>query len=124
MTEIIAEFHYWDYGEYSGEAMDSRPEVKIEELDRISREFDVDVKVRKVSASYFAPMRIGWRLPRYGKVVIQVVGERVEDVKVCVGRIFLLYGRPDEVPSAFFGEKRVGRTIIEELLRELGGGKR
>ena len=123
MVEIIAEFHYWDYGEYSQEAMDSRPEINIEELERIGRKFNVEVKASRTSASYFAPMRFGLQLPRYGKIIIQVVGQSVEDVKACVGRIFLLYGRPDDVPSAFFGEKRAGRMIIEELLREFRGGK-
>ncbi len=124
MTNIIAEFHYWDYGKYSGEAMDSRPEVKKEELDRICLEFNVDIKVKKVSASYFSLTRIGFRLPKYDKVIIQVIGEIVEDVEACVCRIFLRYGKPDEVPSHLFGGKRVGRVIIEELLRELWGGKR
>lgn len=124
MTEIMAEFHYWDYGEYSRTAMDSRPEIRVEELERIAREFNVRVEVKKVSAVYFAPARIGWRAPNYGKVVVQVVGERVDDVKACVGRVFLLYGRPDEVPSAFFGRKRAGRMVIEDLLREFEGRKR
>ena len=104
--------------------MESRPEIKIKELEQMGQQFNVDVKVRKVSAQYFAPVRIGWRPSSYRKIIIQVVGERLEDVRACVGRIFLLYGKPDEVPSAFFGGKRTGRTLIEELLIELRGGKR
>jgi len=45
-------------------------------------------------------------------------------VKICVGRIFLLYGRPDEVPSALFGEKRSGKKIIDDLLKEFREGKK
>lgn len=124
MAEIIAEFHYWDYGEYSAKAMNSRSEVKTEELEKIGREFNVDIKVMRTSSSYFASMKIGWHLPRYNKVIIQVVGECKEDVKSCVGRILLRYGRPDEIPSVLFGGKREGRMIIEELLKEVWGGKR
>ena len=104
--------------------MDTRPEVKADELERVCQQFNSNVSVRKVSAQYFAPMQIGWRPPSYSKIVVQVVGQHVEDIRACICRIFLLYGKPDEVPSAFFGGKRVGRTIIEELTRELRGGKR
>lgn len=124
LAEIIAEFHYWDYGEYSPTAMDSRPDIRIEELERIAREFNVKVEVKKAEATYFSPWRISWRLPSYGKIVVQVAGERMDAVKACVGRIFLLYGRPDEVPSALFGGKRAGRKIIDDLLREFNEGKR
>ena len=120
----MAEFHYWDYGEYSQTAMVSRPEIRVDELERIAREFNVKVSAAKVSATYFSLVRIGWRVPRYDRIVVQVVGERVDDVKKCIGRIFLLYGRPDEVPCALFGEKRAGRMIIDELLREFREGKR
>jgi DNA-directed RNA polymerase subunit M/transcription elongation factor TFIIS len=114
---IIAEFHYWDYGEFSRTAMKPRPEIKTEELEKIAREFNVKVEAKKTAASYFAPGRIGYRLPRYRKVEIQVSGEQPDDIKTCVSRIFLLYGRPDEVPSALSGGKKAGKKIIDELLR-------
>jgi len=115
---IIAEFHYWDYGEYSRTAMKPRPEIKTEELEKISREFNVKVEAKKVTATYSAPGRIGYGLPRYRRVDIQVSGERPDNVKACVGRIFLLYGRPDEVPAALLGGKKAGKKIVDELLRE------
>ena len=121
---IIAEFHYWDYGEYSRMAMKSRPEIKTEELGKISREFNVKIEAKKVIATYFAPGRIGYRLPRYRRVDIQVSGEQPDDVKTCVGRIFLLYGRPDEVPAALSGGKKAGKRIIDELLREFIEGEK
>lgn len=103
--------------------MEPRPEIKAWELERLAREFSVKVEAEKVSASYFSSVRIGWRLPVYAKVVVRVVGGHAEEVKACVGRIFLLYGRPDEVPYAFSGGKRDGRRIIEDLLREFREGK-
>jgi len=124
LHDILAEFHYWDYGEYSQTAMDYRPEIRMEELEKIAREFGVRVEVKKVSASYFALGRIDWSLPSYGKIVVKVVGESVDAVRVCIGRIFILYGRPDEVPSTLFGEKRAGKKIIDDLLREFNEGKR
>ena len=121
---IIAEFHYWDYGEFSRTAMKPSPEIKTEELEKIAREFNVKVEAKKVIAAYSTPGRIGYRLPRYRRVDIQVSGERPDDVKTCVGRIFLLYGRPDEVPAALSGGKKAGKKIIEELLREFSREKR
>jgi len=115
---IIAEFHYWDYGEYSRTAMETRPEIKTEELEKIAREFNVKVEAKKVTATYSTPGRIGYRLPSYRRVDIQVSGERPDAVKTCVGRIFLLYGRPDEAPAALSGGKKAGKKIIDELLRE------
>ena len=124
MPAIIAEFHYWDYGVYSQTAMESRPEIRVEELEKIAREFGVGVEVKKASASYFASWRIGWSFPSYGKIIVRVVGERVDTVRICVGRIFLLYGRPDEIPPALYGEKRIGKKIIDDLLREFSVKKR
>jgi len=121
---IIAEFHYWNYDEYSRTAMKPRPEIKTEELEKIAREFKVKVEVKKVTATYSTPGRIGYRLPSYRRVDIQVSGERPDDVKTCVGRIFLLYGRPDEVPAALLGGKKAGKKIIDELLREFSESKR
>lgn len=121
---IIAEFHYWDYGEFSRTAMETRPEIKTEELEKIAREFNIKVEAKKVTAAYSTPGRIGYRLPNYSRVDIQVSGERPDAVKTCVGRIFLLYGRPDEVPAALLGGKKAGRKIIDELLREFNEGKR
>jgi len=72
---IIAEFHYWDYDEYSRTVMKPSPEIKTEELEKISREFNVKVEAKKVTAAYSTPGRIGYRLPRYRRVDIQVSGE-------------------------------------------------
>ena len=124
MAEIIAEFHYWDYGEYSRTAMEPRPKIKTEELEKIAREFNVKVEANKVDSTYFTLGRISWRPPSYNMVIIQVSGELPDDVKTCVGRIFLTYGRPDEVPSAPFGSKKAGKKIIEELLKEFNEGRR
>ena len=121
-THIIAEFHYWDYGEYSRDAMEPRPEIKAEDLEKIAQEFNVNVSVKRGSTAYITPMN--WRSSSYGKIVIQVTGKNSENVKVCVGRIFLRYGKPDEIPTALFGEKKEGKRIIEDLLKEYEGGKR
>jgi DNA-directed RNA polymerase subunit M/transcription elongation factor TFIIS len=114
---ITAEFYYWDYGEFSRTAMKPRPEIKTEELEKIAREFKVKVEAKKVVARYYTPGRIGGRLPSYNRVEIQVSGEQRDPLKTCVGRIFQLYGRPDEVPAAHSDAKKAGRKIIDELLR-------
>jgi len=124
MPDIIAEFHYWDYGEYSKDAMKPRPEIKTEDLEKIAKEFNVKISVKRGSAAYFTSMRIGYRKTFYGKIVIQVTGKHLEDVNKCVGRIFLRYGKPDEIPPAFFGEKKKGKRIIEDLLKEYEERKR
>jgi hypothetical protein len=121
-AHIIAEFHYWDYGEYSRNAMEPSPEIKAEDLEKIAKEFNVNVSVKRGLTAYITPM--SWRPSSYGKIVIQVTGKNSEDVKVCVGRIFLRYGKPDEIPTALFGEKKEGKRIIEDLLKEYEGGKR
>ena len=121
-VRIIAEFHYWDYGEYSRDAMEPRPEIKTEDLEKIAQEFNVNVSVKRGSTAYITPM--SWRSSSYDEIVIQVTGKNSEDVKVCVGRIFLRYGKPDEIPTALFGEKKEGKRIIEDLLKEYERGKR
>lgn len=121
-ANIIAEFHYWDYGEYSRDAMEPHPEIKREDLEKIAQEFNVNVTVNRGSTAYITPG--SWRPSAYGKIVIQVIGKNSEDVKVCVGRIFLRYGKPDEIPTALFGEKKEGKRIIEDLLKEYTGRKR
>ena len=121
-ARIVAEFHYWDYGEYSRDAMEPRPEIKTEELEKIAQEFNVNISVQRGSTLYFTPM--SWRAPSYGRIIIQVTGKNSEDVKLCVGRIFLRYGKPDVIPTALFGEKKEGRRIIEDLLKEYEGGRR
>jgi hypothetical protein len=123
-TVIIAEFHYWDYGEFSKTAMKPRPEIKTEELEKISREFNVKVEVKKTTASYFTPNRIGIRIPSYNRIEIQVSGEQPDAIKSCIGRIFMLYGQPDRVPTALSGGKKAGKKIIDELLREFNERKR
>ena len=116
LAAIVAEFHYWDFGEFSKTAMKSSPEIKNDELERIARRFNVKVEANKVGASYVGFMR-GMRLPGYRRVDIMVSGEQSLDVKGCVGEIFKLYGRPDEVPRALFGSKRAGKKIVDEVLR-------
>jgi hypothetical protein len=64
------------------------------------------------------------RVPRYSRVEIQVSGEQTDAIKSCVGRIFMLYGRPDGAPTALSGGKKAGKKIIDELLREFSEGKR
>lgn len=117
MAVIVVEFHYWDYGEFAKTAMEPRSEIKNDELERIARRFSVKVEARKVVASYLRSMR-GMRLPSYRRVDILVSGERTSDVKGCVGEIFKLYGKPDEVPRALFGSKKAGKKIIDEVLRD------
>jgi len=116
MHEIVAEFHYWDYGDYSRAAMESRPEITMGALDTIAKEFNVTIHMERDRISYFHPLRLSWRLPRYSRIVIQVRGKRVDDVRSGVGQIFLQYGQPDEVPAARFGEKKEGQQIIDKLL--------
>ena len=65
--------------------------------------------------------RIGWSHSSYRRVDIQVSGERPYGVKTCISRIFLLYGRPDEVPAAHLGSKKAGKKIVDELLKESSG---
>jgi hypothetical protein len=114
---IVVEFHYWDYGEFSKTAMKPSPEIKNDELERIARRFNVKVEAKKVVASYLG-FTYGMRLPSYRRVDIFVSGERTRDVKGCVGEIFRLYGKPDEVPRALFGSKRTGKKIVDEVLRD------
>ena len=124
MKNIISEFHYWDYGIYARTALDSRPEIDSNELRRIGETFNVKVEVRKASLGYLTLMKIGWRFPRYNKIIIRVIGDLKEDVRACLEKILLLYGRPDEVPLTFFSERRAGRIIIQDLLKEFKGGKK
>jgi hypothetical protein len=98
--------------------MEPSPEIKNDELERIARRFNVKVEAKKVVASYLRYMR-GMRLPSYRRVDILVSGEQTDGVKGCVGEIFKLYGKPDEVPGALFGSKKAGKKIIDEVLRDL-----
>lgn len=117
MAVIVTEFHYWDYGEFAKTAMKPRPEIKNDELERIARRFNVKVEAKKVVASYSGFTR-GMRLPSYRRVDILVSGEQTNGVKGCIGEIFRLYGKPDEVPRALFGSKKAGKKIIDEVLRD------
>jgi hypothetical protein len=114
---IVAEFHYWDYGEFSKTAMVPRPEIKNDELERIARGFNVKVEAKKVVASY-ARFARGMRLPSYHRVDILVSGELTRDVKGYVCEIFKLYGKPDEVPRALFGSKKAGKKIVDDAIRD------
>jgi hypothetical protein len=118
LVVIVAEFRYWDYGEYSKTAMQSRPEIKNDELERIARLFNVKVEAKKVETPYrrwSSPVR----LPIfYRRVDVLVSGEHACDVKGCVDQIFKLYGKPDEVPKALFGSKKTGKKIVDEVLRD------
>jgi hypothetical protein len=119
MAVIVAEFHYWDYGEFSKTAMERRPEIKNDELERIARLFNVKVEAKKVEKPYRSfssgPMR---RPIFYRRVDILVSGEQASDVKGCVEQIFKLYGKPDEVPKALFGSKKAGKKIVDEALKD------
>ena len=116
MAVVVAEFHYWDYGEYAKTATVPRPEIKNDELQSIARRFNVKVEAKRVGATYLHFMG-GMQLPGYRRVDIMVSGDRTSDVKGCVGEIFRLYGKPDEVPRALFGNKKAGKKIIDEVLR-------
>jgi len=116
---IVAEFHYWSYGEGAERAMIPRREVVEEELREIAEKHGAVVSSEKVSKSSLSGW-IGWpRLLRYSVVVVRVAGDDRKRVETCLREIFEEYGRPDEVPSALFGSKREGRKIIELVLREL-----
>lgn len=116
---VVAEFHYWSYGEAAERAMVTHREVVGEELREIAERHGVAVSSERVSVHFWS----GWfgypRLSRYGKVVVRVVGDDERRVEACLREIFEQYGKPDEVPSAFFGSKRRGRKIIESVLREM-----
>jgi len=119
LAAIVAEFHYWDYGEFSKTAMEPRPEIKNDELERIARRFNVKVEAEKVEKPYRRFSSSPMRLPIfYRRVDILVSGEQSRDVKGCVGEIFKLYGKPDEVPRAMFGSKKAGKKIVDEALRD------
>ena len=119
MAVIVAEFHYWDYGEFSKTAMEHGPEIKNDELERIARLFNVKVEAKKVEKPYrrFSSGPTG-RPIYYRRVDILVSGEQASDVKSCVDQIFKLYGKPDEVPTALFGSKKAGKKIVDEALRD------
>jgi hypothetical protein len=117
LAVIVAEFHYWDYGEFSKTAMEPRPEIKNDELERIARLFNVKVEAKKVEVPYRSFSRSPMRLPIYRRVDISVSGEQAYDVKSCVDQIFKLYGKPDEAPTALFGSKKAGKKIVDEVLR-------
>jgi hypothetical protein len=118
LAVIVAEFRYWDYGEFSKTAMKPSPEIKNDELERIARRFNVTVEAKKSGATFVGFGYRGMRLPKYHRVDILVSGQQSLDVKGCVGEIFKLYGKPDEVPRALFGSKRVGKKIVDEALRD------
>jgi hypothetical protein len=118
LAVIVAEFHYWDYGEFSKTAMKPGPEIKNDELERIARRFNVKVEAKKVAKTFVGFGYRGMRLPHYHRVDIFVSGEQSLDVKGCVGEIFKLYGKPDEVSGALFGSKKAGKKIVDEALRD------
>ena len=118
LAVIVAEFRYWDYGEFSKTAMKPSPEIKNDELERIARRFNVTVEAKKSASTFVGFGYRGMRLPKYHRVDILVSGQQSLDVKGCVGEIFKLYGKPDEVPRALFGSKRVGKKIVDEALRD------
>jgi hypothetical protein len=118
LAEIVAELRYWDYGEFSKTAMKPSPKIKNDELERIARRFNVMVEAKESAATFVGFGYRGMRLPKYYRVDILVSGEQSLDVKGCVGEIFKLYGKPDKVPGALFGSKRVGKKIVDEALRD------
>ena len=118
---IVAEFHYWSYGESAERAMTPRREVAEEELREIAEAHGVAVSLERASRSSLS----GWiglpRLLTYSVMVVRVSGDDEGRVKACLREIFQEYGRPDEVPSALFGSKSKtrGRKIIESVLQGL-----
>ena len=123
LVMIVAEFRYWDYGEFSKTAMMPHPEIDNAELERMARRFNVKVEANKVAGSYRGFGR-SIRLPSYRRVDISVSGEQSRDVKGCVNEIIRLYGKPDEVPGALFGSKKKGRKIVDEALRDFDRTRR
>ncbi len=114
---VIAEVHYWNFGEFNETAMDRRSEVDEEELKRIARKHDVTLSCRRKSARFWMPSRLG-SVPRYEERVVEVAAHDEDSVRDCLREIFKMYGRPDEIPSPIFGEKRLGRRIVGEALKE------
>lgn len=118
LGEIIAEFSYWFYGQFSKTAMVRRPEVNDFDLQRIARRYAVSLQTRQTSSAFFS---LG-RLPsRYPKVTVIVASENPSEIRACLREIILLYGRPDEIPLALTSKRRSGRIILETMLREYPG---
>lgn len=119
LTRIAVEFCYWSYGKLSKTAMIRRPEVRVEDLEKIAKKFGVTVNAKKTPATFWTLTRIGWPRPyRYNKVTVQVIGDDVVDIRAYLREVFRLYGEPDEVPVAPIGSKRIGREIIRSVLHE------
>lgn len=97
--------------------MHFRPEVEEEELERIAKKHGVTINSRNVSAAFWSLGRIGG-FPRYSKVIVEVTGYEEDSIKNCVKEVFSVYGRPDEVPFALFGEKKEGKRIIDGILKD------
>ena len=115
LGEIVAEFSYWFYGQFSKTAMVRRPEVNDFDLQRIARRYAVSLQTRQTSSAFFS---LG-RLPsRYPKVTVTVASENPGEIRGCMREIILLYGRPDEIPLALAPKRRTGRAILEAMLRE------
>ena len=118
MGEIIVEFSYWFYDQFSKTAMVRRPEVNDFDLQKIARRYAVNVQTRQTSSAFFS---LG-RLPsRYPKVTVTVASENPGEIRGCTREIILLYGRPDEIPLALTPKRRAGRAILETMLREYPG---
>jgi len=118
LDDIIAEFNYWSYGQFSKTAMVHRPEINDFDIQKIAKRYAVTVQTRHTSSAFFS---LG-RLPsRYPEVIIIVASENPDEIRGCVREIILLYGRPDEIPLALNPKRRAGRAIVEAMLREYPG---
>ncbi|MDQ1278961.1 MAG: hypothetical protein QG670_221 [Thermoproteota archaeon] len=97
--------------------MDSHPDVEIEELERIARKYEETLIARNVSATFWRLSRIG-SISKYSKVIVEVMGYNEESISCCITEIFKEYGKPDEIPTPFFGEKRRKKRVFDDVLRE------
>ncbi len=96
-----------------------RPVVNESDVQKIARRYAVNAQTKLVSSTFFS---LG-RLPsRYPKITVTVIGENPAEIRGCIREIVLLYGRPDEIPFAVAPKKRIGRAILEAMLREYPGG--
>lgn len=55
---------------------------------------------------------------RYSKVIVEVTGYEEDPIKNGVKEVFSVYGRPYEVPSALFGQKKEEKRIIDGILKD------
>ena len=111
INSIIADLHYWSYGELSEKAMFSHIEVKEEDIKRMAERYNLIIDFRNVSSLLSLGIPTP-SLPKYRKVILQVIGNDACIIKNCLKEMIKIYGKPDEIPQALFGEKKVGKNYI------------